>query len=83
MFDNDKINSVIIFYNTVSKYLDGKFFNVDTEKIGFIGENIENNKNNLADKEILRHILLTSLFCSVDKIANTVGYFEAYLRKKS
>jgi adenine-specific DNA methylase len=50
------------------------------QKIGFIRENIENNKSNLTDKEY--YILLASLLYSVDKIANTVGHFDAYLKKE-
>jgi adenine-specific DNA-methyltransferase len=67
--------------NYFSKYFGGKFFNVDAaKKIGFIRENIENNKSNLTDKE--NYILLASLLYSADKIANTVGHFDAYLKKE-
>jgi adenine-specific DNA-methyltransferase len=85
-----KIKSIIDSYNAVnpqylsdnyfSHHFGNKFFsNNDSKKIGFIRENIENNKINLTDKEY--YILIASLIYSVDKIANTVGHFDAYIKK--
>lgn len=56
----------------------GKYFSVDTaKKIGLIREKIEDLKINLKEKAIL----LTSLVYSMDKIANTVGHYDAYREK--
>lgn len=58
----------------------GKFFSLnDAKKIGAIRENIQSSKV-FNEKE--KNILLTSLIYSVDKIANTVGHYEAYFHKK-
>lgn len=65
--------------NYFSLNFGGKFFSKnDARQIGFIRENIEN--LDLNEKE--KNILLASLIYSCDKIANTVGHFEAY-RKNS
>jgi adenine-specific DNA-methyltransferase len=50
------------------------------QKIGFIRENIENNKSNLTDKEC--YILLALLLYSVSKIANIVEHFDTYIKKE-
>lgn len=89
-FDEDKINNIIRNYNNVnsddleenyfSKNFGGKYFSNNSAKIiGFIRENIEENKKNLEDKEY--SILIASLLYSVDKIANTVGHYDAYFKK--
>ncbi len=57
-----------------------KYFSFnDAKKIGFIREYIEEKKNGLAEREYF--ILLTSLLYAADKIANTVGHFESFLKK--
>ncbi|MDR3256996.1 MAG: DNA adenine methylase [Endomicrobium sp.] len=87
-----KIKSIIDSYNSInSQYLADNYFshnfgnkffsNNDAKKIGFIRDNIETNKLNLTDKEY--HILVGSLIYSIDKIANTVGHFDAYIKKAS
>ncbi len=89
-FDEDKINNIIRNYNNInsddleenyfSKNFGGKYFSHNSAKIiGFIRENIEENKENLTDKEY--SILIASLLYSVDKIANTVGHYDAYFKK--
>lgn len=89
-YDEDKINNIIRNYNNISpddieenyfsNNFGGKYFSHSaSKKIGFIRENIENNKVNLAEKEY--NILLASLLYSVDKIANTVGHYDAYFKK--
>lgn len=66
--------------NYFSTNFGGKFFNEqDAKLIGAIREDIANNKD-FNDKE--KDILLASLIYSVDKIANTVGHYEAYFHKK-
>jgi len=89
-FDEDKINNIIRNYNNInsddleenyfSKNFGGKYFSHNSARIiGFIRENIEENKENLTDKEY--SILIASLLYSVDKIANTVGHYDAYFKK--
>lgn len=89
-FDEDKINNIIRNYNNInsddleenyfSQNFGGKYFSHNSAKIiGFIRENIEENKENLTDKEY--SILIASLLYSVDKIANTVGHYDAYFKK--
>lgn len=54
----------------------GKFFSInDSKKIGYIRNLIEDNKK-INERE--RAILLASLIYSADKIANTVGHYDAY-----
>jgi adenine-specific DNA-methyltransferase len=91
-YDEDKINNIIRNYNNISpedieeNYFShnfgGKYFSYNSSKIiGFIRENIEENKENLTEKEY--NILIASLLYSVDKIANTVGHYDAYFKKQS
>lgn len=86
----NKLESYIIKYNNLnsqklknnyfSNNFGGKFFNLkDSKKIGYIREDIENNKNYLTVKEY--NILLASLLYSIDRISNTVGHYEAYFQK--
>ncbi|MBO6035995.1 MAG: DNA adenine methylase, partial [Acetobacter sp.] len=66
--------------NYFSLNFGGKFFNLnDAKKIGAIREDLQLNKI-FNEKE--KNILLTSLIYSIDKIANTVGHYEAYFHKK-
>jgi adenine-specific DNA methyltransferase len=64
--------------NYVSDNFGNKFFSLnDAVKIGVIREIIEQ-ANELNEKE--RAILLASLLYSIDRIANTVGHYEAYIK---
>lgn len=89
-YDQDKINNIIRNYNNInaedlndnyfSEHFGGKYFSKNSSKIiGFIRQNIEENKSNLTEKEY--NVLLASLIYSVDKIANTVGHYDAYFKK--
>lgn len=89
-WNNDKIVSKITEYNLLnaknlqsnyfSENYGGKYFDYDmAKKIGFIREDIENSKSDLTEKEYA--ILLASLIYSIDRHANTVGHFEAYIKK--
>lgn len=91
-YDEDKINNIIRNYNNISpddieenyfsNNFGGKYFSYNSSKIiGFIRDNIEENKKNLTQKEY--GILVSSLIYSVDKIANTVGHYDAYFKKQS
>jgi len=90
-YDQEKINNIIRNYNNInhedlehnyfSENFGGKYFSQNSSKIiGFIRQNIEENKNNLTEKEY--YILIASLLYSIDKIANTVGHYDAYFKKK-
>lgn len=87
----DKLYSIIEYYNSIDPKLvkdnyfsdnfGDKFFDYKNSKlIGYIREDIERRKCNLTTKEYA--ILLASLIYSIDKIANTVGHFDAYIKKK-
>jgi len=90
IWNKEKIQDLICYYNSIDpnnleenyfseKYGDKFFDKKNAKLIGFIREEIERQKNTLTDKE--RAILLSSLIYSMDKIANTVGHFEAYIKK--
>lgn len=89
-WDYEKLQKISNFYNSLnlekleenyfSENFGDKFFDKQNAKlIGFIRENLEKNSYNLTEKEYA--ILLTSLIYSMDKIANTVGHFDAYIKK--
>jgi len=91
-WDQDKIINIVKNYNNINgEDLDenyfsinfgGKFFSKDSAKIiGFVRENIEENRKNLMEREY--YILISSLLYSIDKIANTVGHYDAYFKKES
>lgn len=90
-FDREKLENYKEFFqsfcaseleeNYVSKNFGGKFFSTnDALLIGEIRERIEAIKN-VNEKE--RAILIASLLYSVDKIANTVGHYDAYIKGHS
>lgn len=57
-----------------------KYFDMSSAKlIGHIRDVIEDIKSTLTEKEYF--ILLASLIYSMDRIANTLGHFEAYIKK--
>ena len=91
-FSQNKVDNLIEYYNNIdkrklspnyfSKNFGGKFFSVNTaKKIGAIRNDIEKRKKELTQKEYC--ILLTVLIYGIDKIANTVGHFDAYIKKKA
>lgn len=66
--------------NYVSINFGDKFFsNHDAKIIGEIRQIIENEKNNLNDKEYA--ILIASLLYSFDRSSNTCGHYDAYIKK--
>ena len=90
--DKKKLNEYINKYNNLSNLEDNYFsvnfsdtyFSKDNcKKIGFIRENIETEylNNNINSRE--RAILITSLLYAMDKIANTVGHYDAYRKNGS
>ncbi len=81
------ISNYIKYYNSLNNFEENyfsinfsdTFFNrLNCQKIGFIREDIESNfiKNEINERE--RAILITSLLYAMDKIANTVGHYDAY-----
>lgn len=78
-----RLNPKKIKDNYVSINYGNKFFNYeDSLKIGFIREDIEkkNKKNEINYKEYC--ILVASLLYSLDRIANTIGHYDAYRKTK-
>lgn len=60
----------------------GKYFSHDNaKKIGYIREYLEEHKADYSPRE--HWILLTSLMFSTDKVANTVGHYDAFFQKLS
>jgi adenine-specific DNA-methyltransferase len=89
-WDKNKIEELIKKYNEIdpsilnenyfSENFGDKFFDhLSAKKIGYIREDIESLKNELTEKEY--SILLATLIYNIDKIANTVGHFDAYIKK--
>jgi adenine-specific DNA-methyltransferase len=85
-----KLEKLIGHYNSIqsdemeenyfSNNFGNKFFDIESsKKIGYIRNDIEKLKPNLTDKEY--SILLATLIYNIDKIANTVGHYEAYIKK--
>ncbi len=67
--------------NYVSDNYGGKYFSYnDAKVIGCIREDIEDNKGELSNREY--NILLAALLYSIDRIANTVGHYDAYRKIK-
>ena len=82
-YDKKKLEKIAIGINS-QKYenLEENYFGKkDARRIGFIREKIETKKNENKINEKEYNILLSSLIYSIDKIANTVGHYEAYIKK--
>lgn len=89
-YEDAKLLSLIARYNSInpdnipdnyfSDNFGDKFFDYKNAKlIGWIREDINRHRRSLTEKEYA--ILLASLIYSIDKIANTVGHFDAYIKK--
>ncbi len=90
--DIKKLEKIIEQYNNIKikeenyfskNFSDTYFSSNDCKKIGFIREDIE---NKFKDKEINdreKSILIASLIYSMDKVANTVGHYDAYRKTKN
>lgn len=89
-FDSYKIGDYLDRYNELdpttlpenyfSENFGGKYFEHEVAKlVGYIRQDIEDNKDNLTSKEYC--ILIATLIYNIDKLANTVGHFEAYIKK--
>lgn len=76
------LNSKSIRENYFSKNFGGKFYEKDISKIvGYIRQDIEKKKKNNELNSREYAILLTSLIYTIDRLANTVGHFDAYIKK--
>lgn len=89
-FDNNKLENILESFNNTETNQDNwfsesygdKYFALPVaRKIGYIREQIELLKKQLTEKEY--SILLASLIYSIDRLANTVGHFEAYIKKST
>lgn len=90
-YNSDKIQKILDYFNSIcsaklednyfSKVYGGKYFSSnDSRKIGYIRDYIEEHKTDFSEREYF--ILLTILMYAVDKIANTVGHFEYFLKRQ-
>lgn len=88
-FDFDKIVEYITNYNELvideENYMTYNFSNTyfsyqDCAKIGFIREDIESKYNIKLINKRERAILITSLIYAMDRIANTCGHYDSYIK---
>lgn len=85
--DKKKLENIINKYNSLNNLKDNYFSvnfgdtyfsNNNCKRIGYIREDIENKYLNNEINTRERAILITSLLYAMDKIANTVGHYDAY-----
>ena len=90
-YSESKVKKIIQEFNNIKskennymrKNFANTFFSADTcSKIGIIRERIENYYKSKKINQKEYAMLITSLLYAMDKIANTVGHYDAY-RKKS
>jgi adenine-specific DNA-methyltransferase len=75
---NDLNNLNSVRSNYVSKHFGGRYFSEkNAKKIGLIREEI----HELSLSDQIKNILLCSLLYAADKVANTVGHYDAYRKK--
>ena len=88
-FDEKKISELIYYYNSLHinddnymtrNFADTYFCRADCAKIGFIREDIEEQFKNGLINERERALLIMALIYGMDKIANTCGHYDAYIR---
>ncbi len=93
-YDEKRLDIIRDYYNSlnaedmednyVSLNYGDKYFSCDDAKIiGFIREEIESRykSGRISEKEY--YILISSLIYSLDRAANTVGHYDAYIKGKS
>ena len=86
-FDQNKIEKILSYYNQATDFISDNYFSdnfsgtyysyEDAKQIGSIREHLETMREDLTVREY--YIILASLLYTADKIANTVGHFEAFL----
>lgn len=90
--DEEKIEKYINEYNSMKNleenyfsknFADTYFSKNDCKKIGFIREDINNKLRNKEINQREADILVTSLIYSMDRVANTVGHYDAYRKIKN
>ncbi len=88
-YNESKIEALVCYYNLaqpqeenyMSENFSDTFFSAaDCRKIGFIREDIEKRYNAGEINARERAILITSLLYAMDKIANTCGHYDAYIK---
>lgn len=90
VWNKETVTSLISFYNNLDpQYIPDNWFSDNygdkyyearvARQIGFIRQHIEDSKPSLTPKEY--NILLATLIYNIDKLANTVGHFDAYIKK--
>lgn len=88
-YNESKIEALVCYYNLaqpqeenyMSENFSDTFFSAaDCRKIGFIREDIEKHYNAGEINARERAILITSLLYAMDKIANTCGHYDAYIK---
>ncbi|MBR5388549.1 MAG: DNA adenine methylase [Clostridia bacterium] len=88
-YNEEKIQNLICYYNAVcptkenymsENFADTFFSREDCLKIGFIREDIEQQYESKSINARERAILITSLLYAMDKIANTCGHYDAYIK---
>lgn len=88
----NKLENIINEYNNMEvdkdnyfseNFSNTYFSNKDCKKIGFIRDDIENmyTEKEINDRE--KSILIASLIYSMDRVANTVGHYDAYRKIKN
>lgn len=76
----NNLDSTLLSDNYFSETYGEKYYSLnDAKKIGFIRDYIEERKNIYYEREY--YYLISCLMYSIDKIANTVGHFESFLKK--
>lgn len=91
-YDTKKLNKLLDDYNNLKKdkiksnyisenYGDKYFSNNDAKMIGYIREDLENKHINSELNEKEYYVMLSSLLYSLDKISNTCGHYDAYIKK--
>ena len=89
-FDMSRIVGILTDFNAVdardlddnyfSRSFGGKYYDYATAKrIGYFRQSIEDLKNSVSEKE--NCILIATLIYNIDRIANTLGHFDAYIKK--
>jgi len=91
-FNDKKLQKIIEGYNGLKdlennyfsdNYKNTYFSENDCKKIGYIREDIEKKYNDKKINEREKYILIASLLYSMDRIANTVGHYDAYRKKEN
>ncbi len=88
-FDERKISELIYYYNNIHSivenymtrnFADTYFCRADCSKIGFIREDIERQFKSGFLNERERALLIMALIYAMDRIANTCGHYDAYIK---